>query len=65
LLSLTRLGEMVLEPVDVREVLAQSLVLIGAQAQQQALNWLPLIQTSVFRSWPTSGNSNRSSSTCC
>jgi signal transduction histidine kinase len=37
LLSLTRLGEMVLEPVDVQEVLAQSLVLIGAQAQQQGI----------------------------
>jgi len=37
LLSLTRLGEMVLEPVDVREVLDQSLVLVGAQAQHQGI----------------------------
>lgn len=37
LLSLTRLGEMVPEPVDIQEVLVQSLVLVGAQAQQQGV----------------------------
>ncbi len=37
LLSLTRLGEMVPEAVDVRDVLVQSLVLVSAQAQRQAV----------------------------
>ncbi len=37
LLSLTRLEEMVLEPVDVRDVLQQSLILVSAQAQRQGI----------------------------
>jgi signal transduction histidine kinase len=37
LLSLTRLGEIVPEPVDIRDVLEQSLILVGTQAQRQGV----------------------------
>ncbi len=49
LLSLTRIEELVPEPVDVTEVLEQSLVLVSAQAQRQGVEMAPPPRARQFR----------------